>query len=169
MPTLTVTPTGSLSLPFSKLAALIAQSTTFQTACGVGSNTAALPFIDYPHWSTDNTGTPDFQVPGCIITDDDELMQRRDIHGSEEGELIVVFALAPNPADNGNDKDAEIRFRNTIGAILDEMLTLANDSDGNDGHNLDLTGWTKVITPQRSNPDEYEDDFFFAGFVLGWR
>lgn len=168
-PALLETPSGDLSLPFTGLATLLSQSTTFQTMCGVATPSLALPFIDYPLRDVE---TYDFPVPGAIISDDDSLHQERErLPVRRRGQLLlqlfdeVKVAYQTNPIDWRND---DIAMRNTFGAILKDLLNLAPGVWA-------MTRWRKVGTPTHLGPPDYmraDGTKFrwirYGAFVIDW-
>lgn len=175
-PALLETPTGDLSLPFTGLATLLSQSTTFQQMCGVANAAAALPFIDYP---LRDVASYDFPVPGAIISDDDSLSQDRErLPVKRRGQLLLQLfdeVKTDYRGDQSTDpvvpidwRNDDIAMRNRFGAILTDLLNLAPGVWA-------MTRWRKVGSPTHLGPPDYvrdDPDAFrwirYGAFVIDW-
>jgi len=181
MPAATVTATGPISLPYFKMAQLLSQCPTFQTAMSVGSEALALALIDYPEWDTDNSdspASPQFDgpaVPGCIVTKfggvgrDFELRRG----GISEGDIQVEFRMPLQSGYGTSSKDQLISFGNTIGVILDELWS-RSAIQVDDAQNIEvLEPVTELNPPQQTNPDEECDStgkaYLIASYNIPWR
>lgn len=158
---MTVTASGMLSLPLHNLRVLVAASSTFQTWVSATSGTneqkaaAALARVYRTAKSED-----EITRPFAMVWESDDWSW--DSHasssvGSDSGALELAFeALVPD-AHLDNDADAETDFNNSVGAILSEMGSLANSSNG--GY-LIVRRIRKVFGPVRSKISEQHDCLF---------
>jgi hypothetical protein len=168
-----VTATGPLSLPFASLAGLLAECATFRTWTGTANKAAALAKIDYPDRNVDANGWP---LPGAIITDDDALEQFSERVGTAGGQLLVGFSGNVS-GTYYTDRDTYDRtndladWRNTLGAILNEMLAKSRtmNEEATAGH-IHLSRWTKLVTPDWIDPADtgLEVPIRYAAFVFDW-
>ena len=181
MPAATVAATGPISLPYFKLAQLLSQCPTFQSAMSVGSSAAALALIDYPEWDSANSDATTGQqfsgpaVPGCIVTKfggvgrDFELRRG----GISQGDLQVEFRLPLSDSYADNSKDQLIAFGNTIGAIMDELWA-RSAIQVDDAQNIEIEEpVTELEPPQQTDPDEECDNagnpYLIAAYNIPWR
>lgn len=181
MPAATVAATGPISLAYYKMAQLLSQCPTFQTAMSVGSEALALALIDYPEWDTDNSDAPsgsEFNgpaVPGCIVTKfggvgrDFELRRG----GISQGDLQIQFRMPLQSAYSANVKDQLISFGNTIGAIFDELWA-RSAIQVDSSQNIEIEEpVTELEPPQQTDPDEECDingnAYLIASYNIPWR
>jgi hypothetical protein len=181
MPAANVAATGPISLPYYKMAQLLSQCPTFQTAMSVGSEAAALALIDYPEWDTDNSDAPAAPafngpaVPGCIVTKFGGVGRDFEIRrgGISQGDLQIQFRMPLVSGHATNVKDQLIAFMNTIGAILDEMWA-RSVIQVDDAQNIEIEEpVTELEPPQQTDPDEECDingnAYLIAAYNVPWR
>lgn len=168
-----VTATGPLSTPFALMSELIAGSATFRTLVGAASEAAALAYIDYPYRDVEADG---YLIPGAYLFDDDSFEQfkiRKD--GSQAGQLGLVICAAVSE-DYATDRKNDLKeWRNTLGAILEEMLAKSGTVAAGGGWYGRLTKWTKASIgwARKSDADldadpTAEDTYRTGLFVLDW-
>jgi hypothetical protein len=172
---------GPLSRPFQLAAILLASSATFRALVGAADEDAALAFIDFPYRDIETVG---YQIPGAILTDDDSLIQFRARLGEEAGKLaLVVSAPIPDQFRGGstdqeianNQRDDSLDWRNTLGAILMEMLAHARAPRTGGGFYWHLVRWTKVqigwcqqSEKERDGSPDDPPNFRIGVFILDW-
>lgn len=163
---MSVTPEGSLSLPFYKLAELVSYCPTFIAEVEAEDQAEALTFIEYPYRDIEKDG---LLLPGAIITDDDQAQQSKNRQQVESGGLFLSFYFLPNPDYADDPKNDLIDFRNKLGAILDEMLERAkNPIPAVDDFFWGAVRWEKSRTPTLVGKPEFDTEFRFAEFLIEW-
>lgn len=172
---ISVSPTGPLGLPFPRLAELLAASATYQTAVGAANAAEALETIQYPYVDLENDG---LALPSACITDEDGNAQEMNRLTEQSGTLGIEFWF-PLPVGLTDKRDIVIDFRNTLGAILEEMLANAKNPNGSGGFYFGMVSWSKHDrgTPRIVQPVELESDpgsatpepFLYAAFLIEWR
>ncbi|QDT26801.1 hypothetical protein Enr10x_21110 [Gimesia panareensis] len=168
-----VTPTGPLSLPFEQAALILAACNTFQSVCGVASASLAREKIYYPYYDLGEKDNA-WPIPGIIINDDDMNQQFMNRNLDQGGSLLVTFCFPVNEnyvSENGEiePENQILDFRNKLGAILNEMLALANtpNPDTNLCY-LHVTRWEKWSTPVLLSSPHAAEEMMHAAFVLEW-
>ncbi|OGT59923.1 MAG: hypothetical protein A3E01_10795 [Gammaproteobacteria bacterium RIFCSPHIGHO2_12_FULL_63_22] len=163
---------GPLSRPFALAAELLAASATFQALVSAADATEALDSIDYPYRDLE---AGDYLIPGGYLFDDESLDQFRDWSGKEGGQLGLVLSAAKSVTHATDSKNDLKEWRNTLGAILAEMLTLSKTPAAGGGFHWNLTGWRKVsIGWQQKSEDALDADptvektFRIGLFILNW-
>lgn len=160
----TISATGPLSLPFARCAELVASSATFQTLVGAADASEALELAEYPYLDIESDG---FTPPRVLICDSDDLPQSKNRLTEQSGELCLQFFLPVDP-DLTDPRDQLLDLRNTLGAILDEMLANARNPNGLGGTYFGMIGWRKEQTPCLAAPERLGIEFLFASFIVEW-
>lgn len=168
-----VTPTGPLSLPFEQAAIIFAACNTFQSVCGVASAASAREKIYYPYYDR-GVNDNEWPIPGIIINDDDLNQQFMNRNRDQGGSLLVTFCFPINELYIDEDGNIEpenqvLDFRNKLGAILKEMLDLANtpNPDTNFSY-LHVVKWEKWSTPALLGSPHAAEEMMHAAFVIEW-
>lgn len=152
-----VVPSGPASLPFDGLAKLLAASETFQiemTPEAGGSELVsplteeeALGWIDLPN-STRDGGAEQPQVPLAVITSDDydEWVMNSQFHTT--GTLLLSFLFKIPDVYIDDPPNAELHFRNTVGAIFVEMFTKADTPAADGSHYWNMIEVRQILAPR---------------------
>lgn len=139
---MSVTPTGPLSLPIAGVRDLLAASATWQTVCDVETAAAALERIHIDEYDPETENG----FPHAVVLDHDSFTHTKRRITLGQGQLAIVFMLIP---EGDNDVDKRMNFRNTVGAILTEMLALANTPNPDTSMPYwAMTTWQKQMAPQ---------------------
>ncbi len=176
----TITATGPLGIPMDYCAQLVAASPTFRGVIDAalnltpGTTTAsqAMAYIFYPY--VDQRPSSPAVRPWALICDDDLAEFAMDHHGAMGGSLVLTFQLLVNPSyiDAAftilNAWNADLDFRNTVGAILTEMFQLANTPGPGGIHYWNLVKATKVTAPALCKEDDNDVPFYDCAFLLEW-
>jgi len=160
----TVSATGPLSLPFARCAELVASSETFQTLVGAANAADALEFVKYPYLDVE---ADNFEPPLALVCDSDDLPQSKNRLTEQSGELCLQFFLPINE-ELTDPRDKLLALRNTLGAILDEMLANARNPNGAGGTYFGMIGWRKDQAPCIAAPERVGVEFLFASFIVEW-
>lgn len=165
-----VTPTGPLSKPFEEAALILAACSTYQSECGVASASAAREKIYYPYYDL-GANENQWPIPGIIIDDDDLNAQYMERNRDQGGSLMITFCFEVNEDYEDEPENQILDFRNKLGAILTEMLTLANtpNPDSLEGFcYLNVVKWEKANTPAKLGKPLAEQPMMHAAFVIDW-
>ena len=152
-----VVPSGPLSLPFSGCAKLLAASETFRELMtpeghmGTLSESEVLAYIDYPK-STRDGGSQQPQIPLAVISSDDQDQWEMTVQRHSYGTLLLSLLISIPEEYLDDPPNAELYFRNTVGAIFDEMYDVANTPAG-DGS----VYWNMVLVRQVIAPAECDN------------
>ena len=167
-----VTASGPLSRPFALAAELLAASATFQTLVGAANATAAMASIDYPYRDLE---AGDYLIPGGYLFDGESLDQFRDWNGKEGGQLGLVISAEKSVTHATDSRNDLKEWRNTLGAILSEMLAKSKTPAAGGGFHWNLTGWRKISigwqlkSEQALDADPTVEKTFRIGlFILNW-
>jgi len=160
-----VTPTGMLSLPIENLRILLAASTTFQTLVNAGDAAAAKPYVYVD--SIDES----VSRPFALVSDQAwnlSLVGQGAVNAFDEGGVLLLeiqAGVGDAYEDDGAGNNPGFEFRNTIGAIVEEMLDLAAS-----GTYLDVSGVRFEVPPTRVLPETEaaDEDFFAVRLQLQW-
>lgn len=170
-----VTPTGPLSKPFEQAALILSACPTLQSVCGVASASLARALIYYPYYDLGKNDNA-WPIPGVIINDDDMNQQYMNRNRDQGGSLLVTFCFPVNEtyiAESGNiePENQILDFRNKLGAILTEMLGLANTPNPDDVDGfcfLNVVKWEKASTPVLLGAPYAAEEMMHAAFVIDW-
>jgi hypothetical protein len=167
-----LTPVGPLSLPFAAAAELLAACPTWQQACGVDTAAAARTRIHLfdldPRDPVTGAQPRDDLLPCAVLLDEDGLDHRRPRLSTGSGELLLEFLLPVDPALS--DAERQLDFRNTVGAVLMQMLDLSRQPHPG-GNHWGVTGWRKLVAPQVLTASESRfgtPDALWCAFLLEW-
>jgi hypothetical protein len=167
-----VTATGMFSLPFGLAAALLAACPTFQSLVDAADEDAALAFIDYPYRDPED----DYLIPGAHLFDDESFEQfivKK--NRSQAGQIGLVIA-APVSEDYSRDRKNDLKeWRNTLSAIVDEIVSLAGTPAPGGPFYWNCTkvtkvsiGWARKSTADLDNDPTAEDSYRIGIFILDW-
>jgi hypothetical protein len=126
------TPAGSLSLAQDHLRTMLADAAAFRTWCSAADQAAALAKIFHeglPKPANGETHTraelENYRPYAVIFTDDQNGFSRNlDAEGSFEASGRLKLRLYQTADDDAGDEptsDANLRFKNAVGAILDDL------------------------------------------------
>lgn len=137
-----VTPTGPLSLPIAGVRELLAASATWQAVCNVDTAAEALERIHIDEYDPETEDG----FPNAIVLDHDSFTHTKQRLRLGQGQLAIDFMLKTS---GDNDVDKRMNYRNTIGAILTEMLAKANTTNPDTSMSYwAMRGWQKQMSPQ---------------------
>lgn len=169
---MTVTATGSMSRPLAGLSTLIAATATFKAKVEASSTAEALPFVHFPKVKFKGNDPP--TRPLAIVTDDDIAQWERSRNGGSAGSLVLTFEFPSHPDYDPDSDDALLDFTNTVGAIIDEALALANTPMPSGEHYWNAIKFTRLIAPalcderKHSAPNEPGSLYFEVAFLVDW-
>lgn len=134
-----VTPTGILSLPLLHLLNSLANSSSFRTWSGAANVAAAKTLIHYvsfpvtaPPWaSIDWDRSSNFSATATGLNNQYE----------QEGTLSLILRGVPLAETDLSAEDEQIRFMNSVGAILLDILQLSANVTETDNY-LNITAVT---------------------------
>lgn len=163
---MTVNPTNIINLPLKHMQTLLSNCSNFQTWTGTASAAAAAARIHlYGEVDTEGQRNVTYPVAAIFFGEPNSIRGTKEFGGSgglytAEGDMDVLF-IADVPAayagdDAGDWADRYVNFNNTIGAIIEDALALADTNDGTNQY-LNVTGWAKVSGPGRSDKADEED------------
>jgi hypothetical protein len=161
-----------MSRPLAGLSALIAATATFQAKVNALTAEAALAAIHYP--KVRFTGDDPPARPLAIVTDDDIAQWERSRNGASAGSLLVTFEFPAHPDYDPDSADALLDFTNTVGAIIDEALTLANTPMPSGEQYWNAIKFTRIISPslcderRTAAPNEPGSLYFEVSFLVDW-
>lgn len=170
---MSVTASGPMSLPLAGLAELTAASATFRTAVGAANAADAMANIFEPDVPLDDEENLP-PLDRVIITDSDECQWAFDAYLVSSGSLLWTINLRTDPSYHPESPEALKIFRNTVGAIISEMMLLRNTPISGGGHYWNATKFTRLIAPQlydrrkQSSPDETAGTYFETTLLVDW-
>jgi len=141
---MSITATGFLSLPLTRLAQLVASSESFRQQVEAVDEAEALKSIHIGLADIDN---PDEPPNRAVIRylDSSELDQVATTVASGQGLLALLFEF-PTPLESvdgdtvNNSSDEYIAFTNLIGAIISEMKVSSQNANTGNGY-LSVQNW----------------------------
>lgn len=147
-----VTPSGVLSLPAKYMRDMIAASSTWQT--WVADALTPETRVYYGHADEEEVFAADGDtlLPFAVIEDMDFMLPKEGFGGRnhfyQRGALAVRFVAPVSSSDSHSD--AFMRFRNNIGGVLDDLMSIS----GTPGY-LDITDMAFLEGgPSRTAPEE---------------
>lgn len=157
---MSVTPTGIWSEPLDLLRTLLSECHGVQDLFGVTSSAEAKPLITLV-----GADASVYSLP-CIVIGSGSYDVENIATGHtyrDNGELYMGIETPISPEYQGADTygDAEFEHTNTVGAILAQMMALAND-----GGYLLVRRFRCPNGPERSDPKDGE--FYQSIWVLSW-
>lgn len=163
-----VTPAASVSLPLGNLRDLLQDCVSFQTWVGALDAASAAANIYLVALSEPVADKRPFAL---IAQREPAVVESLAIAGgagqqfNDNGQLELLFEATVDPADAGDHAAAELRFTNAVGAIVDEMKSLA----GTDGY-VQLRSVGVLRGPARAHPNERdsEGDYYQVQFAVAW-
>lgn len=164
-----VAPTGMFSLPFQYMRNLIAQSSAFQIWAGhAGNATGAADHIYYDVFPARSGSGPN--IPLAIISERPDDDAATDFDEEARGHFTGIINLVVTfmgDLDRDNPLEDELMtFRNTMGAIVQDMLQLANIGQAGDLGPV-LTGRVASRSSvETSHPDDYENEDDLDDFIV---
>ena len=119
-----VSATGQWGLAVENLKALLSESTTFQTACGVGDADGAKARIHVANY----VGEGSYSRPFAVITRSDESSSSSGVGAYGFGGILKVWFERAIPGaydDEGQEGNAEQEFYNILDGIIDDCQALS--------------------------------------------
>ncbi len=161
-------PTGPLTTPLSKLAALVAESATFRAAVGAADSTAALTKIHFPCLATPYLRDA---LP-CAVLQQGPSWSLEQVAGGSQNWLwpapgsSIRLILADCDRYPKDLEASGVAFLNYCGGVLQDLADLAGRDD-----RLDVTGIRQEVAPVL--PSQEEDKagavWWKASFLIAWR
>lgn len=175
-----VTAEGSVSLPASGLARLLAATATFQLEVEAASAEVALTRVLFPKayliQRYDESGDP-IPLPvrsWIIVTYDDLCTWEKSKFKQSTGSLVVTFQFKANPDYDPHSGDAMTDFTNKSGKIIDEALALANNPAPDGSQYWNAVRFTQLVAPalcderKEEEADEPGELFFESAYLVEW-
>jgi hypothetical protein len=163
-----VTPAAGFSLPLDNLRDLLADCASFQTWVSALDAESAKADI-YLVALSEPVGP---KRPFALIAHrEPAVLESRAIAGgvgqqfNDNGQVELLFEATVDPADAADHAAAELRFTNAVGAIVDEMKSLA----GTNGY-VQVRAIGVLRGPARAHPNERdsEGDYYQVQFAVSW-
>ena len=161
---MTVAAPGGLSLCLQYLINSIAGSSTFRTEVSEANATAAKSYIYRGLAKDDGTQEPPRAIVRHLSGDMSELIATTQWGSS--GPLRLVFEFEND--SNLTYEENYITFGNKIGAILEEMQTLAT-SDPGAGPYLAFSGFRLIQLGQLDPQENNNLDYWVAEYEVSWK
>lgn len=160
---MSVTASGSMSLPKANLKTLLAATTAFQTWVSASDAAGAAAHIGLVAIDPDADKSFRLQVPLALVRDTSPLDERwpKNVPYATAGTLEIVFMDAVATANAGSHADAMLAFQNTVGAVLTAMQQLSQS-----GGYLILQELTIADGPRRAHPDTRASQGDFMEIVV---